>query len=249
MHDLHAWLRTAHIAIGSIALVLFWLPTVARKGGARHRRFGRWYANAMLLVAMSAIGLSILTLIDPIGIRYPDGIPAARSPTSVAAASRRGAWFLLMLGLLVLASVQHGRRVLTAGANRTQLRQPPHLLLVASPGVCGLWVIGVGLQAQSPLLIVFSLLSIWVSANMLWYAFKPTLSPREWWIEHLTSLIGSGIGAYTAFFAFGGTQLFRDVLTGQWMIVPWVLPSIIGSIASAQLARRYRQRLRASTTA
>jgi len=36
MANLFQWLRWVHIAAGSIALLLFWIPAIARKGSRTH---------------------------------------------------------------------------------------------------------------------------------------------------------------------------------------------------------------------
>ncbi|MEL7538658.1 MAG: hypothetical protein AAFM91_16540 [Pseudomonadota bacterium] len=249
MHDLHAILRIAHIAIGAVALVTFWLPAFTRKGSARHVRFGRWYANTMYAVAVSAMLLSTLVLIDPLAVRYPDGLPADSDPARLAAGNRAGGWFLLMLGLLVFSNVRHGRLVLAVREQRERLRTPAHLALISSPGLLGLWVASVGIRYESLLLMIFSVIALMGSAGMLWYAFRADIGPRQWMIEHFGSLIGSGIGAYTAFFAFGGASLFGKVLTGNLMVIPWVLPAIVGTIAIRALTRRYRRRFATPATA
>lgn len=242
MHELHAALRSVHIAIGALALILFWLPAFARKGSPRHIRFGQWYAGAMYAVAASAIVLSLLVLLDPLAVRYPDGIPADRDPARLAQSARVGGWFLAMLGLLVLASVHHGRRVLHARGDRSSLRRPAHLALLASVGLTGIWVLIVGIRSESTLLLVFSLLAMSGSFGMLRYAFKTELTRREWWLEHMGNLIGSGIGAYTAFFAFGGSRFLAEWLPGQWQLIPWITPAIIGTLATRILRKRYEQR-------
>jgi len=56
---------------------------------------------------------------------------------------------------------------------------------------------------------------------------------------HLNGMIGSGIGAYTAFFAFGGRSLLGELLPGQWQVIPWVLPTVIGVIAASRVSRRW----------
>jgi hypothetical protein len=63
------------------------------------------------------------------------------------------------------------------------------------------------------------------------------LKHKQWVIEHLGAMIGSGIGAYTAFFAFGGRQLFENL--GNVQIIFWVAPGVIGSIAITILSRNY----------
>jgi hypothetical protein len=65
------------------------------------------------------------------------------------------------------------------------------------------------------------------------------MNPRELVVAHLNGLIGSGIGAYTAFFAFGGSRFLAELLPGQWQVIPWVLPTIIGVIAANRISRRW----------
>ena len=249
MHDIHTWLRTLHIAIGAVALVLFWLPALTKKGSANHVRFGRWYARAMYAVSLTAITLSVLVMIDPLGIRYPDGLPEGRDAEAAARGNVLGAWFLFMLGLLVISNVRHGRRVLAAREHREQLRTPFHLALIASPGLLGLWVFGVGFVYENLLLQIFSVIAIVASAGMLRYTLRREVAKREWLIQHFGSLIGSGIGAYTAFFAFGGSRLFAEFLSGNLKVIPWILPAVVGLIVESRLARRYRQRSQPATDA
>ncbi|MEO0368441.1 MAG: hypothetical protein AAF197_06585 [Pseudomonadota bacterium] len=68
------------------------------------------------------------------------------------------------------------------------------------------------------------------------------LKPAEdidWMKEHIQGICISGIAAYTAFFSFGGAVWFRAVLPGNLMVVPWILPTIIGFIGIAYAIRKY----------
>ncbi|MEL6215044.1 MAG: hypothetical protein AAFQ99_05130, partial [Pseudomonadota bacterium] len=56
---------------------------------------------------------------------------------------------------------------------------------------------------------------------------------------HLNGLLGTGIGAYTAVFAFGGSRLLAELLPGQLQVIPWVTPAIVGTIAVARMKRHY----------
>ena len=78
------------------------------------------------------------------------------------------------------------------------------------------------------------------SGNLSYYIFKKSIKKREWLIEHLGNIIGAGIGAYTAFFAFGGRRFLAEIFAGQLQVVPWILPGVIGGIAIAYLSKRYR---------
>ena len=242
MHLLHTLSFYTHVTIGSVALVVFWLPVFARKGSPFHKRAGRWFANSMYAVSVTGLVMSTIVLIDPIGIRFGDTRLDMAAGFEQAERIRLFAAFLLMLSVLVFTSVRHAIIVLRARADRSILREPAHLALQGSLAALGLAVGVFGLRSGELLLIIFAAVSLSAAAGMLRYSFKPTLSRNEWWIEHLGSIIGAGIGAYTAFFAFGGRRFLADILTGQWQVVPWVLPAIVGTAFSMRLSRYYRRR-------
>jgi hypothetical protein len=93
--------------------------------------------------------------------------------------------------------------------------------------------------------IIFSILQIVIGINNLRYNFKKELKPKEWWLQHLNGLFGAGIGAYTAFFVFGGQRimdsLFGDLYT-NYSVVLWVAPGVIGGVAIGFVSRHYKQK-------
>ena len=50
---IHSSLVTLHIIAGALALLLFWMPAIAKKGGRVHVLSGRAYAIAMYIVSVS----------------------------------------------------------------------------------------------------------------------------------------------------------------------------------------------------
>jgi hypothetical protein len=58
-----------HIAAGTIALILFWIPAIARKGGRTHVRAGWFYVACMSLVVVTAFIMSGLAFTIPLAIR------------------------------------------------------------------------------------------------------------------------------------------------------------------------------------
>ncbi len=242
MYLIHKSLLTIHVTVGAIALALFWLPIVARKGSDFHRRSGRWFVNGMVAVALTSVAMATLSLIDPIGVRFTGDPASFDDPESVAVNVRVFSLFLLMLAVLVVVSVRHGVLVLEVRDDRSRLRATHRVAAKLVLFALALIVGGVGLRFGEPLLMIFAVVGAVGAIGMLRYTFKPTLSRNEWWIEHLGNMIGGGIAAYTAFFAFGGRRFLAELLTGHWMIVPWVVPAIVGTIAIAALSRRYRRR-------
>jgi uncharacterized membrane protein len=66
MLSIHQFALYLHIAIGSCALILFWIPVVTRKGNLDHKRFGRYFAYAMYTVSFSGIPMASTDLAFPI---------------------------------------------------------------------------------------------------------------------------------------------------------------------------------------
>jgi hypothetical protein len=90
------------------------------------------------------------------------------------------------------------------------------------------------------LLMIFSGVGLYAAVGMLQDIRAAKQRKANLIKAHLGAVIGSGIGAYTAFFAFGGARFLGEVLTGQWQIVPWVLPTLIGFAAIRLWSRQYR---------
>lgn len=242
MNTLHTVLVNAHIAVGAVALVLFWVPVIARKGSPLHVRSGKLYAAAMYLVTATAFVASIMVLVDPIGIRRPglelDGEEAAE----LAKVFRMFSLFLLMLSVLVFTSLRHGIRALRTRATPDALKAPLHRAQIVALGALGAAVISIGLVEMQWLLIIFGGLSISGAIGMFRETLIVSLSRRDALVAHLGGLIGSGIGAYTAFFAFGGARFLRELLPGQWQVLAWIVAPVVGTIAIRRLSDRYRRR-------
>jgi hypothetical protein len=64
-------------------------------------------------------------------------------------------------------------------------------------------------------------------------------SQFSWLVEHIRGMMISGIAAHTAFAAFGGRRLLSGILSDSMMILPWVLPTVIGVIIIKVMKRRY----------
>src|ERR1700739_696750 len=69
MANLFQSLRWVHIAAGSIALILFWIPAIAPKGGRTHIRAGWAYVVCMSAVVLTAFAMSGLAFTIPVAVR------------------------------------------------------------------------------------------------------------------------------------------------------------------------------------
>ncbi|MEE4161484.1 MAG: hypothetical protein V2I25_03190 [Woeseiaceae bacterium] len=249
MTTIHSLLVYTHILFGAAALVLFWVPVVAKKGSPLHRRAGRYYATAMYIVAVSAFVACLLVLADPIGMREPDLDVAGAKAAELARQFRMGALFLLMLSVLVFTSVRHGLLALREKREAGILRTPLHRGMIVTLGMLGLGVGGLGVAEGLILLMIFGGVGLVAATGMFRETLPERLTRSERTIAHLGGLIGSGIGAYTAFFAFGGARFLGGLLPGQWQALAWIVAPVIGTVAINVLNRRYRSAGAAATGA
>jgi len=239
MVNVHSLIVSGHIVVGALALLLFWVPMLARKGSALHVAAGRWYVIAMYAVSATAFVASILALADPLGIRRPGETLAPERAVELSNLYRMYSLFLLMLSVLVFSSIRHGLAALRARSNPEALRSTEirvlTVVLAALAGVVGT----LGVLHGQILLVVFGALGLSAAYGMWRDARIGKPARGEILVAHLSGLIGSGIGAYTAFFAFGGARFLGEFLPGQWQVIPWVLPAIIGTIAIGRLKRPF----------
>jgi len=246
---IHQFAFYLHVAFGTCALLLFWVPVFTRKGNVDHKRFGRIFTSSMYAVAASGATMASLDLIWPLAMHAATLNPADPNAASAAGQIRAPAMFLLSLSVLVFTSTRQGWLAIVHKADRQPLRHPLHL------GLCGLLIaVGIclfitGLLVDSILFMVFAVLEIVAGIGRLRYILKQELDAKEWWIEHLNGLIGSGIGAYTAFFVFGGSRLLSGLFGNAFedaSMFLWLAPGVLGSIAITALSRKYRIRFNGS---
>jgi hypothetical protein len=238
-----------HIAIGSCALLLFWVPVFTKKGNLDHKRFGRYFCWAMYTVAISGFIMASLDLLMPLTTHAPGATLSDERAQSFAAEVRSLAMFLLSLSILVLSSTRQGWLSIIHKDDRAPLRTQIHNVLLLGLVAVGVTLGVYGLNSGSILFIIFGVLQIASGASSLRYNYKEELGPKEWWIEHLRGLIGSGIGAYTAFFVFGGRRIFEALFqdaAADVSILLWVAPGVVGSIFIAYLSRHYRNKFGAN---
>src|SRR5271156_2768291 len=108
MANLFQWLRWMHVGAGSLALILFWIPAIARKGGRVHVRAGWFYVACMTVVVVTALAMSGLAFTIPLSVRR---ITRPLSPAELSdflLAQRISATFLAYLAGLTLAAGWQG---------------------------------------------------------------------------------------------------------------------------------------------
>lgn len=230
-------LFSLHAAFGGAALLLFWLVLASVKGGPNHRRFGGYYRTAMWTVAATGALMAVAVIADPMWIYGHRFDSEKQSLVQFAATMRAFYSFLLYLSLITAVGLLQGQKVLQCKKDKQAVKTPTHIAVLIFQCVSGIGVIGLGLHFNHTLLIIFGALGVFIATTSLHYSYTPITSHNHWLKEHIGAFIGTGIGAHTAFFAFGGRSLLPAL--GQWQLVFWIAPSIIGMIITRKMIQKY----------
>ncbi len=217
MYQIFQVLVAAHIMVGSIGLVSFWIPVVARKGGAAHVSWGQAFGTSMLITGALAIAISTVTLIAPLET-HP------HIPDIVIVRGIFG-WMMQYLGVLTINLAWYGlscvrnRRDHQANLEWRNLGLQGLVLVEAAHCAWHGWVIG------QPLMLGISTIGFATGATNLWFLYGPRRRRNAWLYEHLKGLVGAGISVYTAFFAFGAVRLLPELALNPAF---WSIPLTIG---------------------
>ena len=215
--EILVWL---HIAAGATGAVALWVPLMGRKGSTEHKRWGRVFTTALLFTGCFAVGMSTLTVLDPVGM-HPH-LAGRFSPEWL-----RGmfGWMMLHNAILTINLVWYGwncvwNRHHHAG-NRSALNLALQglLLLAATNLAYQGWRLG------EVLMMALSVVGFATVGTNLAFLLNRAPQPQDWLREHLKALVGAGISVYTAFFAFGSVRTF------PWLAlhpVTWSVPLLTG---------------------
>ena len=66
--------------------------------------------------------------------------------------------------------------------------------------------------------------------------------PMVHWYEHLGSMLGGGIAFHTAFAVFGIQRFIDYDLSGIVGLLPWIAPTVVGTVAITLWTRYYRRK-------
>jgi len=213
-----------HITAGFISLVLFWVPVFTRKGGKTHNKVGIWYVRCMWVVVLTAALLSVKNLM--IG-RINMGI------------------FLGFISLITANPLWYGIGILKYKRNQPRSFQMKHLafrlsIVISAIAMILYGIIGLGGSGSAILMFVFGGLGIADLPGVI-KTLRNTAAAPNWFREHLVGMCTSGIAAYTAFFVFGANQYLEMVLSGYWMVLPWIAPTIIGTTGIRLTVIKYQK--------
>ncbi len=217
MDQLKSIILIIHIAVGSLSLIVFWIPVLVKKGGDIHIKVGKLYVFLMWIVVITAIILSLINL-------YFKAYIIAAFLGFLSIITAHPLWY----GMVIL---KHKKEI-TSRVKRINLLLNWFLFL----GGAGLfiWALILKVQGQAILLIIFGIIGMASALPMIRGGDKPV----NWLAAHIQGLLGTGIAAYTAFFAFGGSRIFGHIFTNQLIAIPWIMPTIMGIVGIKYYKRK-----------
>lgn len=212
-------LAAIHVAGGAVSLVSFWVPAFTKKGGSLHRKAGRVYVRGMWTVVATSVPLSLVSF-------------------------AQGNWvagtFLLYLFVITTAALYAGTRALKSKAGPHAYITPIYVANAWAMLLGGVAVLAVGLATRTWLLAGFSLIGLTAGPSSLALIRKPPTDSKFWWYEHFGGMIGTGIAAHVAFLNFGAQRLIPGFSLGDWGMLAWFTPVVIGLVATSRIEAHYR---------
>ncbi len=209
-----------HVVAGTVALSVFWLPLVTKKGGLAHRRVGWVYVVAAGTIALTAF------------------IRCAKLLTDANPANDRAGIFLAYIGVLAWANAQLGVRALRSKGRTTASRDPidllPPVLLVAG----GVALAAYALREGVVLFGIFAALGMTLGTTQLRFWLRAPATRTAWFLAHMSGMGGSCITTVTAFLVVNA----HNFGLGTFNIVVWVAPGMMGGVGLSVWRRYYERR-------
>ena len=94
----------------------------------------------------------------------------------------------------------------------------------------------------SPLLLGLSPIGLFTGSSMLRLMRNPGAQHMGWFYSHPCSMLGAGIAFHTAFIVFGAQRLWTYELAEPLAMVPWLLATLVGTLAIVVWTRYYRRK-------
>jgi len=224
MHTLFRAFVWAHLVTGSVGLVLFWVSGVfSRKGAAPHRKWGLVFVYCMIFTGTMAIGMSTLTLIDPMAT-HPHFV---EHPIFHDAALVRGlfGWMMQFLAILTISLAWHGWGAVRHKNNHRANRSILNVFLQVLVIVAAINTVVHGLLINQPVMLGLPVVGVASGVTNLVFAFGDAPKRFAYLIEHTKALVGAAISGYTAFLAFGLVRLMPEEVFSPFL---WSIPLIVG---------------------
>ncbi|MEM9303438.1 MAG: hypothetical protein AAGE01_15080 [Pseudomonadota bacterium] len=242
MHNAFSTLILAHVVLGAVALCSFWIPAFAPKRRGLHTRAGQVFAWTMMATASLAGAASVLTLVAPLAT-HPEAAQTARSALNLRLGSG------LMLGYLAsitFVAAFSGLRAIRLRGNHAAHRSPSEIIANVVAFGLAVAVLVAGIRYEAMLLIGLSVIGLIGVPGNLRFIFATPKTPQDWLYQHISSMLGAGIAAHTAFLIFGTNRLAPQLASEPLV---WLAPTLIGVPVTHWLIRKRRRQFAARRAA
>lgn len=225
------WLFTlilaVHVGAGVAALTSFWGAVLTRKGGPRHRRWGRVFATAIYTASAMAMGMGLLSL------RWPLAMHAGLTDERLY----RGllGWMMIYLALLTVSMTRYGLQMIVNKRDHPANRHWTMVVLQVAVLATGVNCLVQGIMLAQPLMIGVALIGFGTTSTYLWYMFRSSPGRGDYIPEHLKAMVATGIAAYTAFLSVGLVEMFP---AHAFNPVVWAAPGVVGMMIIMYFLRR-----------
>ena len=219
------WFFILHVFAGTMALGIFLVPMLAKKGGRIHVQAGWVYTIAMLTVGVTA---SIITpwraFVDP-----------ARSAESISFA-----FFLFYISIFALAAIWYGLSALKSKQRKEPSRRARHLSPPLATLALGLAAQTIGLKLESVLLMSFPFVGHIISVQQLRYWLRAPTEKMHWWYAHMDGMSVAVISTITAFLVTAIPRVFPDMALKSPVL--WIAPGVVLGTIFNRWAASYRKK-------
>jgi hypothetical protein len=224
MYQLFHTLVLAHILVGSVGLLAFWVPVIAQKGGVNHQKWGRVFTWSMLITGTIAFTMSTCTLLAPVETHpHLDGQMTMTVITGIFG------WMMQYLAILTINLAWYGWLCVINKRDHAKNREWRNVALQFAVMIAALNCAVQGWLIDDPmissLMMGISVVGVATGVTNLWFIYKPNVGRHDWQYEHIKALVGAGISVYTAFFAFGAVRLMPELALNPLL---WAVPLVTG---------------------
>lgn len=210
-----------HAAVGTTALVTFWISGISRKGSLIHKASGKIYLLAMLGILLSAFPMATYIMINK---------------------SQVVGGFLIYLLIITTTSVWNSWRAIGDKRDWKKYTGPVYKTLMVLNLLSGLAIAGIGLFLAEQMQLVitsFSLIGLLGSYQMYQFQRVAPDEPRWWMREHIRAMVGNGVATHIAFLQIGLPKIL-PIISGPVLVnVAWIGPLVVAVFGGMYLTRKY----------
>jgi hypothetical protein len=207
----------AHICTGAVGLAVFWVPVLGRKGGDTHKRLGKVFAYCLLATGVSAIGMSVCTLLDPAGTH-----PQIADTVMVTGLF---GWMMVYLATLTISLAWHGLMTIRNKRQHLENRRWWNVALQIAAIVAAVNCATQGALIGQPLMMGIAIVGVASGVTNLVFIYTDRPARLAYLKEHVKALVGAGISVYTAFMTFGLARLLPSHAFNPTL---WAIPIVVG---------------------